>query len=272
MSANGVRGTAWGLAAAACVGIWLVQTGLRPVTPPAPTAAQAFAGPAAPGGADRDTDAGRDTDHHGTRPSAGARPGRAPLPASRPLRLRIPRIGVDAPLRGLALTRDGRLAAPPAADGALAGWYARGTVPGATGTAIVAGHVDTARGPAVFYRLGTLRKGDRIEVARQDGRTAVFGVDAVEVYRNDAFPDRRVYGAAERPELRLITCGGAFSPASGYQGNVVAYAHLTGALESPAGPAGRERPGPGAHAGGAAAAGPGAPSPTRTRTARGRHR
>ncbi|MEW2545157.1 class F sortase [Streptomyces sp. NPDC047002] len=231
MSANGVRGTAWGLAAAACVGIWLVETGLRPVTPPAPTAAQAFAGPAAPGGADHGAD-------HGAGPSAGARPNPAPLPASRPVRLRIPRIGVDAPLRGLALTPDGRLAAPPATDGTRAGWYERGTAPGATGTAIVAGHVDTAGGPAVFYRLGTLRKGDRIEVARQDGRTAVFGVDAVEVYRNDSFPDRRVYGAADRPELRVITCGGAFSPGSGYQGNVVAYAHLTAALDPPAGRSG----------------------------------
>jgi sortase (surface protein transpeptidase) len=144
------------------------------------------------------------------------------------VRLRIPRIKVDAPMRGLALTPDGRLGAPPAADADLAGWYERGTSPGATGTAIVAGHVDTASGPAVFYELGTLAKGDRIEVARRDGRTAVFGVDAVEVYANDAFPDRKVYAAAARPELRVITCGGGFSPGTGYEGNVVAYAHLTG--------------------------------------------
>jgi sortase (surface protein transpeptidase) len=131
-------------------------------------------------------------------------------------------------MRGLGLTPDGRLAAPPASDRNLAGWYERGTAPGATGTAIVAGHVDTRSGPAVFYGLGTLTRGDRIEVARRDGRTAVFGVDAVEVYKNSAFPDHKVYAAADRPELRVITCGGGFSPSTGYEGNVVAYAHLTG--------------------------------------------
>ncbi|MCA1223646.1 class F sortase [Streptomyces sp. 8L] len=220
MSANGAGGTkgkAWGLATAACAGIWLVQTGLRPVTPPAPAAAQAFADTAAAGGPDR------------TAPAAHPRPGPAPLPVSVPVRLRIPRIGVDAPLRGLGLTRDGRLSAPPASEGGLAGWYEHGTTPGATGTAIVDGHVDTARGPAVLYNLGSLRKGDRIEITRRDGRTAVFGVDAVEVYKNDAFPDHKVYAAADRPELRVITCGGGFSRSTGYEGNVVTYAHLTGA-------------------------------------------
>ncbi|WP_329458001.1 class F sortase [Streptomyces sp. NBC_01497] len=216
MSANGAKGRAWGLATAACVGLWLVQTGLRPVTPPAPTVTQAFAGHAEPGGAGR------------TAAVPHARPGPAPLPASAPVRLRIPRIGVDAPMAGLGLTRDGRLDAPPASRGDLAGWYERGTTPGAKGTAIVAGHVDTARGPAVFYNLGTLRKGDRIEITRRDGRTAVFGVDAVEVYKNSAFPNHKVYAAANRPELRVITCGGGFSPSTGYEGNVVTYAHLTG--------------------------------------------
>ena len=63
---------------------------------------------------------------------------------------------------------------------------------------------------------------------RSDGGTAVFTVDAVEVYRANAFPDAKVYGAAPRPELRVITCGGGYSKATGYQGNVVVFAHLTG--------------------------------------------
>lgn len=45
-----------------------------------------------------------------------------------------------------------------------------------------AGHVDTRTGPAVFFRLGALTKGRTVEVERADGRTAVFTVDAVEVY------------------------------------------------------------------------------------------
>jgi sortase (surface protein transpeptidase) len=129
---------------------------------------------------------------------------------------------------GLGLTPHGSLDVPPAAKKNLAGWYEAGTTPGETGTAVVAGHVDNADGPAVFYSLGAIRKGATIEVQRRDGSVALFSVDAVEVYQADAFPDEKVYGAAGRPELRVITCGGPYSRATGYQGNVVVFAHLTG--------------------------------------------
>ncbi|MFF5444750.1 class F sortase [Streptomyces sp. NPDC012888] len=203
------------LALAACVGVWLVTSGsAEQVRPPQPSPAEALAGiPPGP---------------------AGGAP--APLPGSRPTRIRIPGIGVDAPLTGLGLEPDGSLQTPPAHRLDLAGWYREGTTPGSAGTAIVAGHVDHATGPAVFYRLGALRRGARIEVPREDGRTAVFTVHAVEVYDADAFPDERVYGQAGRAELRVITCGGRFSPGTGYRGNVVVFAHLTGTYREP-GPA-----------------------------------
>lgn len=201
-----VKGKAWLVAGAVCVGVWLVQNGSRTVTPPIPSAAQAFA--AGPG---FHTDAAAD-----------------PMPASRPVRLRIPGIGVDAPVTRLGLAKDGSLDVPPAGKGDVAGWFKDGTTPGAKGTAIVAGHVDNARGPAVFYSLGTLEKGQRIEVTREDRRTAVFTVDAVEVYDNADFPDQKVYGKKDRAELRVITCGGGFSEKTGYRGNVVTYAHLIG--------------------------------------------
>jgi sortase (surface protein transpeptidase) len=129
---------------------------------------------------------------------------------------------------GLGLTPQGSLDVPPPERKNLAGWYEAGTSPGERGTAVVAGHVDNAEGPAVFYDLGALRKGGTVEVDRLDGRTAVFTVDAVEVYDSRAFPDAKVYGAARRPELRVITCGGGYSQTTGYQGNVVVFAHLTG--------------------------------------------
>ncbi|MFG2677580.1 class F sortase [Streptomyces sp. NPDC048392] len=191
-------------AAALCSGAWLLLGDASAEAPPQPSAAQARTGRADRGAA-------------------------APaLPPSPPDRVRIPAIGVDAPLTGLGLTRTGSLDVPPAERKNLAGWYEAGTTPGETGTAVVAGHVDNAEGPAVFYRLGALKKGSTIEVDRRDGGIAVFTVDAVEVYAADDFPDERVYGAADRPELRVITCGGAYSRTTGYQGNVVVYAHLTG--------------------------------------------
>jgi hypothetical protein len=195
-------------AVALCSGAWLLRSGAETHAPPQPSAAQAHTG--APGGP------------HAPRSSAPA------LPPSPPDRIRIPSIRVDAPLVGLGLTKAGSLDAPPPARKNLAGWYEAGTTPGENGTAIVAGHVDNADGPAVFFHLGALKKGSVIEVDRQDGGTALFSVDAVEVYDAKGFPDQRVYGAARRPELRVITCGGGYSRTTGYQGNVVVFAHLTG--------------------------------------------
>ncbi|GGO44271.1 MULTISPECIES: class F sortase [Streptomyces] len=187
-------------------GAWLVYEGTASHPPPQPSASQA----AAPG-----------TGRAGLNAAA-------PLPPSPPDRIRIPAIDVDAPMMGLGLTRQGSLDVPPSRHKNLAGWYEAGTTPGERGTAIVAGHVDNAAGPAVFYRLGGLAKGRVIEVERRDGGVALFTVDAVEVYDAKGFPDEKVYGAAARPELRVITCGGAYSKETGYQGNVVVFAHMTG--------------------------------------------
>ncbi|MER5787092.1 class F sortase [Streptomyces sp. NPDC001980] len=186
-------------------GVWLLGPGIGPHdAPPQPSAAEG-------------------------RPDPGEERLEAPaLPPSPPTRIRIPAIRVNAPLMGLALTPSGSLDVPPAGQKNLAGWYEAGTTPGETGTAIVAGHVDNTEGPAVFYDLGALRRGAAIEVDRQDRSVAVFSVDAVEVYQARDFPDEKVYGAAERPELRVITCGGGYSRTTGYQGNVVVFAHLTG--------------------------------------------
>ncbi|MFE0460968.1 class F sortase [Kitasatospora sp. NPDC058965] len=155
-----------------------------------------------------------------------------PMSAADPVRLRIPAIGVDAPVTGVGLDPQGHLATPPDGERNLAGWYRAGTAPGQRGTALLAGHVDTAGGPAVFYGLGALHRGDRIDVLRADRTTAWFVVDAVAVYDRSAFPDRKVYGRAPDPQLRLITCGGQYTKGSGYQGNLVVFAHLTGHRET----------------------------------------
>ncbi|MFF5185020.1 class F sortase [Streptomyces sp. NPDC000345] len=198
-------------ATALCAGAWLLHSGAETHPPPQPSAAQARSG-------------GRDS---GTDGGAAIRSAPA-MPPSPPVRIRIPSLRVDAPLTGLSLTPAGGLTVPPADRKNLAGWYEAGTTPGERGTAIVAGHVDNAEGPAVFYGLGSLRKHGTVEVDRRDGTVAVFTVDAVEVYDARRFPDDKVYGAATRPELRVITCGGTYSEATGYQGNVVVFAHLTG--------------------------------------------
>lgn len=197
----------WLLVVAALAGVWLIRNGADTrLAPPGPASAQGFAaGPEMlPGSVVAE-----------------------PLRPSAPVRIRIPSIRVDAPMMRLGLGPDGSLDVPPAGNTDIVGWYKDGTPPGAKGSAIVAGHVDNAQGPSVFYDLGSLKKGSTVEVLRQDGRTAVFALDAIEVYDSKDFPDKRVYGASEHASLRLITCGGGFSESTGYEGNVVAYAHLT---------------------------------------------
>jgi hypothetical protein len=76
--------------------------------------------------------------------------------------------------------------------------------------------VDSAVGPAVFYRLGALHRGDAIRVRRRDGSAVVFRVRRVERWPKARFPTARVYGATPRPSLRLVTCGGALDPAAGH--------------------------------------------------------
>ncbi|MFD0526089.1 sortase domain-bontaining protein [Kitasatospora arboriphila] len=110
------------------------------------------------------------------------------------------------------------------------GWYRQSAAPGTAGNAVIDGHVDGLDGPAVFYSLGALHKGDTIEITRADRSIAEFTADAVEVYPKDAVPADRVFGAADQPQLRLVTCGGAYTKATGYQGTVIVYGRFTQAV------------------------------------------
>ncbi|MCX4907424.1 class F sortase [Streptomyces sp. NBC_00878] len=149
------------------------------------------------------------------------------LPRSKPLRLLIPKIFVDAPFMALAIGRNGQLEPPPADDINLVGWHAEGPSPGETGTSVIAGHVDTAKSPAVFANLGGLAKGDSFSVKRADGSKASFVVDSVETFDKEHFPSKRVYGDTARAQVRLITCAGDYDrTAKDYTENLVVFAHL----------------------------------------------
>ncbi len=152
-----------------------------------------------------------------------------PGPVSRPVALTIPLIGVQTKLMYLGLTSDGELQVPPLSMVAVAGWYTGSPRPGAIGSAIIVGHIDSYKGPGVFWRLNTLRRGDRIYVRRANGTLVEFRVTSVQTYLKDHFPTEDVYGPVPDPELRLITCGGRFDYATGhYLSNVVVYAAEVG--------------------------------------------
>jgi sortase (surface protein transpeptidase) len=170
------------------------------------------------------------------RPSPVAAPsGRTVLPVSlstvqqapKPVWLTIPAIGVKARVVTLGLNRNGTLQVPTSTT--VVGWYTGSPRPGATGSAVIAGHVDSRSGPAVFFWLRRMHRGERIYVRRADGTLAVFTVTAVQIYAKSRFPTATVYGPVPDAELRLITCGGTFDYARhSYLSNVVVYARLSG--------------------------------------------
>jgi len=109
-----------------------------------------------------------------------------------------------------------------------AAWYKYSATPGQIGTAVIEGHLDSYQGPAVVFRLGALRPGNRGNVTLADGITAVFRVTGVRQYPKSNFPAITIYGATEYAALRLISCGGAFDYATGhYLSSTVVFASLT---------------------------------------------
>jgi hypothetical protein len=151
-------------------------------------------------------------------------------PTAVPVRLQIPAIGVDTGLLRLGKAKDGTVEVPSGPhQWDMAGWYAGegGTRPGDPGSAVVLGHVDSRSGPAVFYRVRELRRGDRVAVTTADGTVFRFAVDRVEQYPKTRFPTADVYYPTLTPKLRLVTCGGSFDRASHhYRSNVIAFATL----------------------------------------------
>jgi len=144
---------------------------------------------------------------------------------ARPVSVEIPVIGVRSDLVGLDLDAERHLEVPSDPD--VAGWYVRGPRPGQDGPAVIAGHVDSTGGPAVFWRLRDLRRGDLVQVHGGDGGVVTFAVDHVGRWPKTAFPTDEVYRRADGPELRLVTCGGTFDDRAGsYLDNVVVFASL----------------------------------------------
>lgn len=153
--------------------------------------------------------------------------------AARPVHLRIPAIDVAADVTGLGLNEDRTVEVPKDPD--EVGWFRLGSPPGRIGSAVILGHVDSRRGPAVFARLHELDRGQRVAVRLADGAVAHFKVSRVVTYPIKDFPATKVYGRPSdgRPALNLVTCGGEYDKsAGGYQANVVAYTTYLWATES----------------------------------------
>ncbi|HET6811903.1 MAG TPA: sortase [Acidimicrobiales bacterium] len=148
-----------------------------------------------------------------------------PGPASLPSAVSVPAIGVNSTLEQLGLNPERSVAVPSSFQ--QAGWYDHSAQCGQPGPSVILGHVDSYRGPGVFFRLGALAPGDAVILRCADGGTEIFTITGVRQYSKDAFPTLAVYGPTVTPTIRLITCGGAFDHASGhYLSNVIAFGEL----------------------------------------------
>jgi hypothetical protein len=137
----------------------------------------------------------------------------------------IPAIGAGGDLIDLGKEVDGTLEVP--VDFNEVGWYTGSPRPGEVGASVLAGHVDSHIGPAIFKHLNKLKPGDEVRVSRRDGKRLQFLVTRIDRYPKEFFPTSLVYGPTTAPELRLITCGGTFDRKSAsYDSNVVVYATL----------------------------------------------
>jgi len=169
-----------------------------------------------------------------------ATPTRAPAPSSTgvastlavsspsaPTSLAIPALDVSVPVGSLGLNSDGTVEVPSTPQ--QVGWFHLGPTPGQVGSAVILGHVDSYKGPGVFFLLRTLVPGDHLDVTLASGVVAQFSVTSVATYVKGAFPAQQVYGSHGASDLQLVTCGGVFDHQTGsYLSNVVVYSSLIG--------------------------------------------
>ncbi len=127
-----------------------------------------------------------------------------------PERLIIPAIGVDAKVEEVGLTKGGAMAVP--VNFTDVGWYKYGSLPGQSGNAVIAGHINNGLAfPAVFAKLDTLKTGDIISVESESGQKLSFVVASMRAYPQDAIAPE-VFSREGQPQLELITCTGDTIP------------------------------------------------------------
>lgn len=147
-------------------------------------------------------------------------------PGDYPAKLRIPALSIDAQVQKTGLTKSGAMGTPT--NFTDVAWYQYGPAPGQLGSAVIDGHVDNALSlPGVFKHLGDIAVGDDIYIDTKDGKALHFVVTEIESYPYKAVPTERIFEAADRPRLNLVTCDGSWMRAEKtYDERLVVYAEL----------------------------------------------
>jgi LPXTG-site transpeptidase (sortase) family protein len=143
-----------------------------------------------------------------------------------PIRIKIPKIGVDALVENLGLTKDGMVNSP--VSPVNVGWWNGGPIPGAIGNAVIDGHSGWKDNiPAVFDNLKDLQNGDEIYVTNNSGITTTFVINKLKIYgKNDKALDVFI-STDDKSHLNLITCTGIWNNiVEGRDSRLVVFADL----------------------------------------------
>jgi sortase A len=146
-----------------------------------------------------------------------------PVPAD-PVRVKIPKLKVDARIVPVGVNYAGEMDSPKNAWDVA--WYAPGYKPWEQGNAVLAGHVDYINvGPAVFFNVKTMVKGDRIVIVAADQAEYEFEVTETQQCKAEQCPADRIFGPNPNRGITLITCIGNFNRATlEYDARFVVYA------------------------------------------------
>jgi len=142
-----------------------------------------------------------------------------------PKTLTIDSLKVKTNIEQVGLDKKGAMGTPK--NEQQVGWYKFGPRPGDVGNAVIDGHTDTKTGPAVFYQLHELKKGDKINIKDESGRNLVFRVKKLVEYGHLDAPLEKIFGASDQRNLNLITCIGTYDENEGtYDNRLVVFTEL----------------------------------------------
>lgn len=142
-----------------------------------------------------------------------------------PASIEIPALDVNTEIEKVGRLKNGQMGVPKGFD--TVGWFGDGAKPGAPGNAVMAGHVDSKTGPAVFYKLEGLNNGDEVIVKDIGGKTLTFVVTGKEKYDRKTAPVESIFDYSYGSKLNLITCTGSFNRDEGtHEERLVVYTEL----------------------------------------------